>query len=156
MVLSVRARSVAFATRCPDTSAPWIELVSRWSPAIQTPLSGNQTGLRNWSGAGIAGSACRIVRVVTCSHGESGASCTRRASASAASALRTGWESAWNTEVAIRARPSVLYSGAVAVRMTLFARPVRSAVTVRWVASDEAAYITGAVIPVDGGIGMGH
>jgi 3-oxoacyl-[acyl-carrier protein] reductase len=27
---------------------------------------------------------------------------------------------------------------------------------VRWVASDEAAYITGAVIPVDGGIGMGH
>jgi 3-oxoacyl-[acyl-carrier protein] reductase len=27
---------------------------------------------------------------------------------------------------------------------------------VRWVSSDEAAYITGAVIPVDGGIGMGH
>jgi 3-oxoacyl-[acyl-carrier protein] reductase len=27
---------------------------------------------------------------------------------------------------------------------------------VRWVASDEAAYITGAVIPVDGGLGMGH
>lgn len=27
---------------------------------------------------------------------------------------------------------------------------------VRWIASDEAAYITGAVIPVDGGIGMGH
>jgi len=27
---------------------------------------------------------------------------------------------------------------------------------VRWVASDEAGYITGAVIPVDGGIGMGH
>lgn len=27
---------------------------------------------------------------------------------------------------------------------------------VRWVASDEAAYITGAVIPVDGGLGMGN
>ena len=27
---------------------------------------------------------------------------------------------------------------------------------VRWISSDEAAYITGAVIPVDGGIGMGH
>ncbi|GAB3554962.1 3-oxoacyl-[acyl-carrier-protein] reductase [Arthrobacter tumbae] len=27
---------------------------------------------------------------------------------------------------------------------------------VRWVASDEAAYISGAVLPVDGGLGMGH
>lgn len=27
---------------------------------------------------------------------------------------------------------------------------------IRWLASDEAAYITGAVIPVDGGLGMGH
>lgn len=26
----------------------------------------------------------------------------------------------------------------------------------RWLAGDEAAYISGAVIPVDGGIGMGH
>ena len=30
------------------------------------------------------------------------------------------------------------------------------AAAVRWLASDEAAYITGAVIPVDGGLGMGH
>jgi len=28
--------------------------------------------------------------------------------------------------------------------------------TVRWLASPEAAYVTGAVIPVDGGLGMGH
>jgi 3-oxoacyl-[acyl-carrier protein] reductase len=27
---------------------------------------------------------------------------------------------------------------------------------VRWLASDEASYVTGAVIPVDGGLGMGH
>jgi 3-oxoacyl-[acyl-carrier protein] reductase len=27
---------------------------------------------------------------------------------------------------------------------------------VRWLSSEEAGYITGAVIPVDGGIGMGH
>lgn len=27
---------------------------------------------------------------------------------------------------------------------------------VRWLAGDEASYITGAVIPVDGGLGMGH
>ena len=27
---------------------------------------------------------------------------------------------------------------------------------VRWIASDDAAYVSGAVIPVDGGLGMGH
>src|SRR5690606_41373992 len=27
---------------------------------------------------------------------------------------------------------------------------------IRWLAGDEAAYITGAVIPVDGGFGMGY
>ncbi len=30
------------------------------------------------------------------------------------------------------------------------------AAVVRWVAGEEAGYITGAVIPVDGGLGMGH
>ena len=37
-----------------------------------------------------------------------------------------------------------------------FAAPEEVAAAVRFVASPEAAYITGAVIPVDGGLGMGH
>lgn len=37
-----------------------------------------------------------------------------------------------------------------------FATPGEVAKVVAWVASDEAAYISGAVIPVDGGLGMGH
>lgn len=37
-----------------------------------------------------------------------------------------------------------------------FASPDEVAKVVRWLASDEASYISGAVIPVDGGLGMGH
>jgi len=37
-----------------------------------------------------------------------------------------------------------------------FASPDEVAGVVTWIASDDAAYISGAVIPVDGGLGMGH
>jgi 3-oxoacyl-[acyl-carrier protein] reductase len=37
-----------------------------------------------------------------------------------------------------------------------FATPAEVASAVLWLASDDAAYISGAVIPIDGGLGMGH
>lgn len=43
-----------------------------------------------------------------------------------------------------------------AVPLGRYAAPDEIASTVRFLSSDEAAYITGAVIPVDGGLGMGH
>ncbi len=37
-----------------------------------------------------------------------------------------------------------------------YGEPAEVAHAVRFLASDEAAYVNGAVLPVDGGLGMGH
>jgi 3-oxoacyl-[acyl-carrier protein] reductase len=43
-----------------------------------------------------------------------------------------------------------------AIPLNRYATADEVAFVTRWLASKEAAYITGAVIPVDGGLGMGH
>jgi 3-oxoacyl-[acyl-carrier protein] reductase len=61
-------------------------------------------------------------------------------------------ESDMTAELSDQRRAEIL----AAVPLGRFASAEEVAGVVRWVAGEEAAYITGAVIPVDGGLGMGH
>ncbi|MER5867921.1 3-oxoacyl-[acyl-carrier-protein] reductase [Kitasatospora sp. NPDC002040] len=57
------------------------------------------------------------------------------------------------TAVLTEERRKEIVSG---VPLGRYAAPAEVASAVRFLSSDDAAYITGAVIPVDGGLGMGH
>jgi 3-oxoacyl-[acyl-carrier protein] reductase len=62
------------------------------------------------------------------------------------------------TETAMSAQLTPAQRAAVVEQVPVgrLARPEEIAAAVAFVASEDAGYITGAVIPVDGGVGMGH
>jgi 3-oxoacyl-[acyl-carrier protein] reductase len=61
-------------------------------------------------------------------------------------------DTAMTAELTDERRAQILAS----VPLGRYASPQEVARVVRFLASEDAAYITGAVIPVDGGLGMGH
>jgi 3-oxoacyl-[acyl-carrier protein] reductase len=60
------------------------------------------------------------------------------------------------TEMTAALGPERLAELSAAVRLSRIASADEIAAAIAFLASDDAAYITGAVLPVDGGLGMGH
>lgn len=60
------------------------------------------------------------------------------------------------TEMTAELDPALQESYLKQIPAGRYASPSEVAKVIAWLASDDAAYISGAVIPVDGGLGMGH
>lgn len=60
------------------------------------------------------------------------------------------------TEMTAELDPALQESYLKQIPAGRYASPNEVAKVIAWLASDDAAYISGAVIPVDGGLGMGH
>jgi NAD(P)-dependent dehydrogenase (short-subunit alcohol dehydrogenase family) len=60
-----------------------------------------------------------------------------------------------NTEVALLAHPEQTRRKIGATAMRRFGQPEEVASAVLWLLSDEASYMTGTVVPIDGGASAG-
>lgn len=61
-----------------------------------------------------------------------------------------------DTDMTAQMPENVREQALAAIPMARYGRPEDVAGVVSWLAGDDSAYVNGAVIPVDGGLGMGH
>lgn len=61
-----------------------------------------------------------------------------------------------DTDMTAKMPENVREQALAAIPMARYGQPDEVAGVVSWLAGDDAAYVNGAVIPVDGGLGMGH
>ena len=61
-----------------------------------------------------------------------------------------------DTDMTVQMPENVREQALAAIPMARYGRPEDVAGVVSWLAGEDSAYVNGAVIPVDGGLGMGH